>query len=143
MSVEEKTFVGTALYEFQKDEAYLAPSQREHLKQILSLWREQLMHQVDETVTHLQDETSANAADPLDRAADEEAFSVELRTRDRERKLIRKIDETLELLLEDDFGYCESCGAEIGLRRLEVRPTASLCVDCKTVDEIREQRTTS
>ena len=138
----ETTFVGTPLYHPKAKEAYLAADQRSHLAQILVLWREQLMQQVDETVSHLQDEAT-QSADPLDRAAQEEEFSVELRTRDRERKLIRKIDETLELIKEDDYGYCESCGAEIGLRRLEVRPTASLCIDCKTVDEIREQRTTS
>ena len=100
------------------------------------------MQQVDETVSHLQGD-GRNSADVLDRAAQEEEFSIELRTRDRERKVIRKIDKTLELIKEEDYGYCESCGAEIGLRRLEIRPTASLCVDCKMVDEIKEQRTTS
>jgi DnaK suppressor protein len=100
------------------------------------------MQQVDETVSHLQGEAS-NSADVLDRAAQEEEFNIELRTRDRERKLIRKIEKTLELLKEEDYGYCESCGAEIGLKRLEVRPTATLCVDCKTVDEIKEHRTTT
>lgn len=141
---EELTFVGIPTYVIQADEEYLSTPQKQHLINILNLWKEQLMQQVDQTVSHLQDEASNPAADVLDRAAQEEEFSIELRTRDRERKLIRKIDKTLELInKEDDYGYCESCGSEIGLKRLEIRPTASLCVDCKAVDEIKEQRTTS
>ena len=98
-----------------------------------------LMEEVDKTVNYLQDEAS-NFPDPADRAAQEEEFSIELRTRDRERKLIRKIDSTLERLEQGDYGYCDSCGIEIGLRRLEARPTAEKCVDCKSLDEIRERQ---
>ena len=140
--IQEKTFVGLPIYDLDESEEYLSPAQKSHLAKILQTWRGQLMQQVNETVEHLQGEVG-NAADPVDRAVQEEEFSVELRARDRERKLIKKIDQTIELLKESEYGYCESCGAEIGLRRLEARPTASLCVDCKTVDEIMEQRTTS
>ena len=81
-----------------------------------------------------------NYADPNDRASQEEEFSLELRTRDRERKLIKKIEKTLELIENDDYGYCEACGIEIGVRRLEARPTADLCIDCKTLAEIKERQ---
>ena len=126
-------------YKLKKGEKYLNESQEKHLKKILTDWRMTLMEEVDKTVTYLQDEAS-NFPDPADRAAQEEEFSIELRTRDRERKLIRKIDDTLERLEQSDYGYCDSCGIEIGLRRLEARPTAEKCVDCKSLDEIRERQ---
>jgi DnaK suppressor protein len=97
------------------------------------------MQEVDRTVHHMQDE-AANFADPSDRASQEEEFSLELRARDRERKLIKKIDETLQLIDSNDYGWCDSCGVEIGIRRLEARPTATLCIDCKTLAEIREKQ---
>ena len=97
------------------------------------------MEEVDRTVTHMKDE-AANFPDPADRASQEEEFSLELRTRDRERKLIKKIDETIELIKEDDYGWCDACGVEIGIRRLEARPTATLCIDCKTLAEIKEKQ---
>jgi DnaK suppressor protein len=97
------------------------------------------MSEVDRTVHHMQDD-AASFPDPNDRATQESEFSLELRTRDRERKLIKKIDESLSNLQSEDFGYCESCGVEIGIRRLEARPTAVLCIDCKTLDEIREKQ---
>lgn len=87
----------------------------------------------------MQDEAS-NFPDPTDRATQEEEFSLELRTRDRERKLLKKIENTLKKLETGDFGYCDSCGIEIGIRRLEARPTADLCIDCKTLAEIREKQ---
>jgi DnaK suppressor protein len=87
----------------------------------------------------MQDE-AANFPDPNDRASQESDFTMELRTRDRERKLLKKINESLDLLDEEEYGYCESCGIEIGVRRLEARPTATLCIDCKTLDEIREKQ---
>jgi DnaK suppressor protein len=83
---------------------------------------------------------ASNFPDPNDRATQESEFSLELRTRDRERKLIRKIEKTLEQIDADEYGYCEACGVEIGIRRLEARPTATLCIDCKTLDEIREKQ---
>ncbi len=125
-------------YKPKKGEAYMNDQMREHFRQILLAWRKELMEEVDRTVHHMQDE-AANFPDPNDRATQEEEFSLELRTRDRERKLIRKIDEALHDLEAGEYGYCESCGVEIGIRRLEARPTATLCIDCKTLDEIREK----
>lgn len=97
------------------------------------------MHEVDRTVVHMKDE-AANFPDPNDRATQESEFSLELRTRDRERRLIKKIDDALKDIESGDYGYCETCGIEIGIRRLEARPTATLCIDCKTLDEIREKQ---
>ncbi|QKQ28226.1 RNA polymerase-binding protein DksA [Candidatus Reidiella endopervernicosa] len=111
----------------------------EHFRDLLMIWKHELMEEVDRTMHHMQDD-AANYPDPNDRATQEEEFSLELRTRDRERKLIKKIDESLENLEAGDYGYCESCGIEIGVRRLEARPTATLCIDCKTLDEIREKQ---
>jgi len=113
--------------------------QRSHFRQILLDWRRQLMEEVDRTVSHMKDE-AANYPDPSDRASQEEEFSLELRTRDRERRLIRKIENTIELIDSDDYGYCESCGIEIGVGRLEARPTATQCIDCKTLDEMKEKQ---
>ncbi|NOX08450.1 MAG: RNA polymerase-binding protein DksA [Gammaproteobacteria bacterium] len=115
------------------------PDQVEHFHKILLTWKSELMEEVDRTVHHMQDD-AANFPDPNDRATQESEFSMELRTRDRERKLIKKIDESIELLEHEDYGYCDSCGVKIGVRRLEVRPTATLCIDCKTLDEIREKQ---
>jgi len=99
----------------------------------------QLHQEVDRTVDHMKDE-AANFPDPVDRAAQEEEFSLELRARDRERRLIKKIAKTMKKIEDDDFGFCESCGVEIGIRRLEARPTADLCIDCKTLAEIKEKQ---
>ncbi|MEQ3511800.1 RNA polymerase-binding protein DksA [Pseudoalteromonas sp. BZB3] len=130
---------GLQPYQEQPGEEYMNDAQRAHFKKILEAWRLDLRNEVDRTMNHMQDE-AANFPDPVDRAAQEEEFSLELRTRDRERKLIKKIEKTLNLIEEDDFGYCESCGIEIGIRRLEARPTADLCVDCKTLAEIKEKQ---
>ncbi len=126
-------------YNPSADEEYMNEQQKAHIEKILLAWRQSLMEEVDRTVTHMKDE-AANFPDPSDRATQEEEFSLELRTRDRERKLIKKIEDALERLHEEDFGYCEACGIEIGLRRLEARPTATLCIDCKTLAEIREKQ---
>jgi len=115
------------------------PEQVAHFRKILMDWKRLLMEEVDRTVHHMQDEAS-NFPDPNDRATQEEEFALELRTRDRERKLIRKIDEALLDLEQGDYGYCEICGVEIGIKRLEARPTATLCIDCKTLDEIKERQ---
>ncbi|SHI22748.1 RNA polymerase-binding protein DksA [Ferrimonas marina] len=120
-------------------EEYMNEKQLAHFKTILEAWRNQLREEVDRTLHHMQDE-AANFPDPVDRAAQEEEFSLELRTRDRERKLIKKIEKTLIKVQEDDFGFCDSCGIEIGIRRLEARPTADLCIDCKTLAEIKEKQ---
>ncbi len=126
-------------YKPKRGEEYMNEKQREHFKHILLDWREQLMQEVDRTVHHMQDD-AANYPDPADRATQEEEFSLELRTRDRERKLIKKIDNTIEAIAQDDYGFCETCGIEIGIRRLEARPTANKCIDCKTLDEIKEKQ---
>ena len=126
-------------YQLAPGEEYMNDQQKEHFRKILEAWKTQLREEVDRTVDHMKDE-AANFPDPVDRAAQEEEFALELRARDRERKLIKKIEKTLKKLEEDDFGYCESCGVEIGIRRLEARPTAELCVDCKTLAEIKEKQ---
>jgi len=126
-------------FEEKKGEEYMSPRMEEHFREILNAWKKELMEEVDRTVHHMQDE-AANFPDPNDRASQESEFSMELRTRDRERKLLKKINEALDLLDEGEYGYCESCGVEIGVRRLEARPTATLCIDCKTLDEIREKQ---
>jgi DnaK suppressor protein len=128
-----------APYQKKKDEEYMNDTQIAHFRNILLSWKRELMEEVDRTVHHMQDE-AANFPDPNDRATQESEFSMELRARDRERKLIKKIDEALMNLDNDDYGYCEACGVEIGIRRLEARPTATLCIDCKTLDEIREKQ---
>lgn len=126
-------------YQPKKSEKYMNEAQLAHFKEILTNWRIELMEEVDRTVHHMQDE-AANFPDPADRATQEEEFSIELRTRDRERKLIKKIDQTIDRVDQDDYGYCDTCGIEIGLRRLEARPTATQCVDCKSLDEIKERQ---
>ena len=114
-------------------------AQTAHFREILQNWKRELMEEVDRTVHHMQDE-AANFPDPNDRATQESEFTMELRTRDRERKLIKKIDESLDNLENGEYGYCEQCGVEIGVQRLEARPTANLCIDCKSLDEIREKQ---
>ncbi|MGD8430162.1 MAG: RNA polymerase-binding protein DksA [Ectothiorhodospiraceae bacterium] len=126
-------------YHPAKGEEYMNEDQLEHFKQLLLAWKKQLQEEVERTVSHMRDDAN-NYADPADRATQEEEFALELRTRDRERKLIRKIDQTLERIRTDDYGFCDQCGIEIGLRRLEARPTATLCIDCKTLEEIREKQ---
>ena len=126
-------------YKETKGEEYMGKPMREHFTKILQKWKQDLMQEVDRTVDHMKDE-AANFPDPADRASQEEEFSLELRARDRERKLIKKIDKTLQLIKDEEYGWCESCGVEIGIRRLEARPTADLCVDCKTLAEIKEKQ---
>ncbi len=120
-------------------ELYMSDAQLVHFRHILIEWKKLLMQEVDRTVDHMKSD-AANHADPADRATQEEEFSLVLRTRDRERKLIKKIDESLVTLDAGDYGYCESCGIEIGIRRLEARPTATQCIDCKTLQEIKEKQ---
>ena len=126
-------------YQPQKGEEYMNAAQLTHFRALLQSWKHALMEEVDRTVHYMQDE-AANFPDPNDRASQESDFTMELRTRDRERKLIKKIEESIAMLDSDDYGYCESCGIEIGIRRLEARPTAVLCIDCKTLDEIKEKQ---
>ncbi|MBU0656741.1 MAG: RNA polymerase-binding protein DksA [Gammaproteobacteria bacterium] len=120
-------------------EEYMSEKQLEHFRNILIAWKKSLMEEVDRTVDHMK-EDATNFSDPADRATQEEEFALELRARDRERKLIRKIEKTIARLDADDYGYCDACGIEIGLQRLEVRPTAEMCIDCKTTQEIKEKQ---
>lgn len=144
MSTTEKSQKLEAPQEFTpyvpaEDEEYMNEAQRNHFRGLLVQWKRELMEEVDRTMHHMKDE-AANFPDPTDRASQESEFSLELRTRDRERKLIRKIDQAIGRVDRDDYGFCDTCGLEIGIRRLEARPTATLCVDCKSLDEIRERQ---
>ncbi|MDP3558903.1 MAG: RNA polymerase-binding protein DksA [Legionellaceae bacterium] len=131
--------MGISPYQEHEGEEYMNDAQKAHLEKILLAWQKALMEEVDRTMSHMKDE-AANYPDPSDRASQEEEFNLELRTRDRERKLLKKIEDALQRLREPDFGYCEACGVEIGLKRLEARPTATLCIDCKTLSEIKERQ---
>lgn len=139
MSANDKPSSPRPAYQLSPGEEYMNPNQREHFRRMLLDWRLALAQEAERTVHHMQDDTD-NPSDPNDRATQEEEFALELRARDRERKLTRKIDEAVKRLDNDDYGYCEACGAEIGLRRLEARPTATLCIDCKTLQEQRERQ---
>ena len=130
---------GIAPYNEKKGEEYMNEAQVEHFRNILLTWKKELMEEVDRTVHHMQDD-AANFPDPNDRATQESEFSMELRARDRERKLIKKIEESMQNLENEEYGYCEACGVEIGVRRLEARPTATLCIDCKILDEIKDKQ---
>jgi DnaK suppressor protein len=136
---DEMGYTNFTPYKSKKGEEYMNADQVAHFRKILNGWKQQLMNKVDETVHHMQDE-AANFPDPNDRASQESEFAMELRTRDRERKLIKKIDESLDDIDNEEYGYCEHCGVEIGIRRLEARPTATQCIDCKTLNEIREKQ---
>lgn len=120
-------------------EEYMNEKQLAHFRNILVAWKKSLMEEVDRTVDHMK-EDATNFSDPADRATQEEEFALELRARDRERKLIRKIEKTIARVDDDDYGFCDDCGIEIGLQRLEVRPTAEHCIDCKTTREIKEKQ---
>jgi len=126
-------------YKPKKKEAYMSPAQQDHFRAILNAWRDELTEELERMRSRMQDEV-INCPDPTDRASQESEMALELRTRDRERKLIIRIDKTLEQIDEGDYGYCEECGADIGLRRLEARPTAKQCIDCKSLAEIREKQ---
>ena len=126
-------------YKETEGEEYMGDKMRAHFVDILNNWKQELREEVDRTVNYMKDE-AANFPDPADRASQEEEFSLELRARDCERKLIKKIDETLQLIEDQEYGWCDACGVEIGLRRLEARPTATLCIDCKTLAEIKEKQ---
>jgi len=126
-------------YKPKAREEYMNPRQLEHFRKILDEMKRELSQDIDRTVHTMQDEATI-FADPNDRASQESDVSLELRNRDRERKLIKKIDETIARIDGGEYGYCESCGVEIGLKRLGARPTATLCIDCKTLDELREKQ---
>lgn len=135
----KNTIHGVKPYRQKRGEKYMNKTQQEHFRAILRAWRNELIDDTDKTVLSMQDET-INLPDPNDRATQETDRSLELRTRDRERKLIKKIEDSISTIDVGDYGYCEACGVEIGIKRLEARPTASLCIDCKALDEIREKQ---
>ncbi|QWT45540.1 RNA polymerase-binding protein DksA [Azospira inquinata] len=123
----------------KKGEEYMNSKQLAHFRNILTSLKQGLMADIERTVHTMQDEATV-FADPNDRASQETDIALELRNRDRERKLIKKIDETLARIDAGDYGYCDKCGEEIGIKRLEARPTATLCIDCKTLEEQREKQ---
>jgi len=130
---------GVAPYATKRGEDYMSDKQREHFRTILTAWKRELMFEVDRTVHHMQDE-AANFPDPNDRATQESEFGLELRTRDRERKLLRKIEQALIRLDEGSYGYCEDTGEEIGLKRLEARPVATLSLEAQERRELAERQ---
>ncbi len=130
---------GIKPYAAKKGEKYMNKKQQEHFRAVLNAWKRELEDEITRTVQQMRD-VPENPPDPNDRASQETDMSLELRSRDRERKLIKKIDEAIERIDTGDYGYCEVCGVEIGVERLEARPTAELCIDCKTLDEIREKQ---
>ena len=128
-----------AAYKTKKGEKYMSAAMKKHFVAVLLLWREHLTDEMQKTFDHLKTK-GETYADPMDRASQEEEFAFELRTRDRERKLINKIGISVEKVKRDDYGWCDSCGDEIGVKRLEARPTATHCIHCKTLDEIKERQ---
>jgi DnaK suppressor protein len=126
-------------YHAKKGEEYMNPKQLAHFRDILAALKDELSEDIERTVHTMQDEATV-FADPNDRASQESDIALELRNRDRERKLIKKIDESIARIESGEYGYCDSCGVEIGLKRLEARPTATLCIDCKTLEEHREKQ---
>jgi len=137
---EEAQFLASIKpYALKKNEKYMNAKQKQHFIAILDSWAEQLQIEQDRTADKIQDNVS-NFPDESDRATHEEEFTLELRTRERERKLLSKIIESIDDLKSNDYGYCASCGIEIGIRRLEARPTATRCIDCKTIEEIHERQ---
>ena len=130
---------GIAPYKPKRGEEYMSDAQLEHFRNILSAWKRELMYEVDRTVHHMQDE-AANFPDPNDRATQESEFGLELRTRDRERKLLRKIDSALARIDEGSYGFCDETGEEIGLKRLEARPVATLCLEAQERRELAERQ---
>ena len=137
---EESQFLASIKpYSLKKNERYMNVKQKQHFLDILVSWKEQLQIEQDRTADKIQKNVS-HFPDESDRATHEEEFTLELRTRERERKLLSKIKESIEDLKSDDYGYCASCGIEIGIRRLEARPTATRCIDCKTIEEIHERQ---
>lgn len=137
-SISEGPF-GIKPYKPKKNEEYMNKQQVEHFSYVLNVWKEQLLDDISGTVQHMQDD-AANFPDMIDRASQEEGFTLELRTRDRERKLVGKISETLDRMQDGSYGYCLDCGEKIGIKRLEARPTATQCIECKTIAEIREKQ---
>ena len=135
----KKRVTPVSSYKGRKGEKYMSAAMKKHFNAVLIQWREHLRDEMQKTFDHLKNK-GESYADPIDRASQEEEFAFELRTRDRERKLLNKIASSLDQIKQDDYGYCYACGIEIGVKRLEARPTATHCIDCKTLDEIKEKQ---
>lgn len=135
----KKSVESSTPYKEKKGEEYMNPKQLDHFRARLNNIKLELSVEIDRAVHTMQDEATI-FADPNDRASQESDVTLDLRNRDRERKMIRKIDEIIAKIDSGDYGYCDKCGIDIGLPRLEARPTATLCIDCKTLDEIREKQ---
>ncbi|QJC31679.1 RNA polymerase-binding protein DksA [Enterobacteriaceae endosymbiont of Donacia tomentosa] len=133
------SIAGVSPYKEKHNEIYMNKKQLLHFKKILQAWLDKIKNRTNDKISYIKDETS-NFPDPIDRASQEEEFNLELRSKDRERKLIKKIEKTLKKFTTNNFGYCDCCGIEIGIKRLEAHPTASLCIDCKTLAEIRAKQ---
>ena len=138
-AIAKKRTTPISSYKGRKGEKYMSAAMKKHFNAVLIEWREHLREEMQKTFDHLKNK-GESYADPIDRASQEEEFAFELRTRDRERKLINKIASSLDQIKQDDYGYCYACGIEIGVKRLEARPTATHCIDCKTLDEIKEKQ---
>ena len=138
-TIAKKRTTPISSYKGRKGEKYMSAAMKKHFNAVLIEWREHLREEMQKNFNHLKNK-GESYADPIDRASQEEEFAFELRTRDRERKLINKIAGSLEQIKHDDYGYCYACGIEIGVKRLEARPTATHCIDCKTLDEIKEKQ---
>ena len=126
-------------YKSKKNEKYMNASQKKHFENILQAWKNAL-HEEQEKTENLIQSDQGNFPDSVDRASKEEEFMLELRKRDRERKLISKIEQSMKDLSDNMYGFCDTCGIEIGIKRLEARPTATQCIDCKTIEEIKEKQ---
>ncbi len=136
----EKNFLASIQpYKIKKTERYMNARQKKHFIEILERWQSLLVVEQDRTADKLQD-IAGNFPDESDRATHEEGFTLELKTRERERRLLNKIDSAVESIDQNDYGFCSACGIEIGIRRLEARPTATRCIDCKTLEEIHEKQ---
>ena len=135
------TVVSTiAPYKVEKGEEYMNPKMREHFMSLLKAWKEELVEEFERTVSLMRSEAGENYSDPTDRATKEEGDSFQLRIEERKRKLLKKIEDALERVNHEDFGYCKDCDAEIGVGRLEARPMAEMCIDCKTLQEMKEKQ---
>ena len=139
LALKKKRTGPVSSYKGRKGEKYMSAAMKRHFNIVLLEWRQHLKEEMQKTFDHLKNK-GESYADPIDRASQEEEFAFELRTRDRERKLINKIASSIEQIKQNDYGYCHDCGCEIGVKRLEARPTATHCIDCKTLDEIKEKQ---
>lgn len=139
MSIQFDTVVISSPYQIEKNEEYMSEDQEDHFRQILERWKSSLLAGANDTLQEMKQQKE-HFADEADLASHEENFRLELRARDRERRLLKKIDQSLDAIKIRDYGFCDDCGEEIGIRRLEARPTATKCIECKTISEMKEKQ---